>query len=278
MFDDQPIKNQGNVPNNLPTTEPDDMFSNTDSAPEAPISPAVASALGAGALRPKISPVATHNPPRSPVPAMNFDSDRPLSEPMMPGRVENLEEPVGKSKLILVVVIILIVGLLVGGAVWGYFAFVKNKSKTSGIIPDQGTSVNDIVIPAEGAENESNKIVNNPAIVPPEPPTPDDNILFGEPLDTDGDSLTDDQEKESGTNAFNWDSDGDELSDGDEVNNWKTDPLSEDTDKDTFLDGMEVKNGYNPNGPGRFVDALNSVSPTTSEVSISATGTATSGQ
>lgn len=280
MFDDQPIKNQGNVPGNLPITEPDDMFSNTDSdnAFEAMAAPAPASALGAGALRPKISPEAPLNLSRSPVPAMNFDSDQLEAGPMMPGRVDNLEEPVGKSKLILTLVIILIVGLLAGGAVWGYLAFVKNKSETVGIIPDQNPSANDKVVPTVETDKGVNQVVNSPTSLPTEPPTADEKILFGEPLDTDGDSLTDDQEKELGTNVFNWDTDGDELSDGDEVNNWKTNPLDEDTDKDTFLDGMEVKNGYNPGGPGRFVDALNVGSLSATGTAPSTTGTATGGQ
>ena len=65
-----------------------------------------------------------------------------------------------------------------------------------------------------------------------------------------------------GTNPNNWDTDGDELGDGDEVIIWKTDPLNPDTDGDTYLDGVELKAGYNPNGEGRFAEIPNSLDVT----------------
>jgi len=57
-----------------------------------------------------------------------------------------------------------------------------------------------------------------------------------------------------GPTQNNWDSDGDELSDGDEVIIWKTEPLNPDTDDDSFLDGAEIKSGYNPAGPGKLFE------------------------
>ena len=82
----------------------------------------------------------------------------------------------------------------------------------------------------------------------------DEQILFGEPIDTDGDGLDDNRERDIGTDPNNWDTDGDGLSDGDEVIIWKTDPLNPDTDGDGYLDGEEVKSGYNPTGPGRIFE------------------------
>jgi hypothetical protein len=71
--------------------------------------------------------------------------------------------------------------------------------------------------------------------------------------DTDGDGLTDGQEvKVYKTNPKNFDTDGDGLTDGDEVKTYKTDPLKSDTDGDGFLDGQEVQSGYNPLGPGKL--------------------------
>jgi hypothetical protein len=35
------------------------------------------------------------------------------------------------------------------------------------------------------------------------------------------------------------------LSDGDEVIIWKTNPMNPDSDGDSYLDGSEVKSGYN---------------------------------
>lgn len=52
-------------------------------------------------------------------------------------------------------------------------------------------------------------------------------------LDTDGDGITDQTEREVGL-----------------------DPVNPDTDGDGFLDGEEVENGYNPLGEGRAVDFL----------------------
>ena len=46
------------------------------------------------------------------------------------------------------------------------------------------------------------------------------------------------------------DSDQDGLSDADEINIYGTNPLKSDTDGDGYLDGDEVKNGYNPLGEG----------------------------
>jgi len=58
--------------------------------------------------------------------------------------------------------------------------------------------------------------------------------------DPDGDNLTNLQEYQHGTDPFNEDTDGDGLSDGDEVNVHNTNPLLEDTDGDGLTDGEEV--------------------------------------
>ncbi len=52
------------------------------------------------------------------------------------------------------------------------------------------------------------------------------------------------------TNPTEFDSDGDGLSDSDEINIYKTNPLLADTDGDDYPDGLEVSGGYNPNGSG----------------------------
>lgn len=70
--------------------------------------------------------------------------------------------------------------------------------------------------------------------------------------DSDGDGLSDAEERSLGTNPLEVDSDGDGLFDKEEVKFYKTDPLDTDTDKDGYADGIEVKGGYNPNGPGRL--------------------------
>jgi outer membrane protein OmpA-like peptidoglycan-associated protein len=68
------------------------------------------------------------------------------------------------------------------------------------------------------------------------PPAPTPTVV-----DTDGDGLTDADEKAIyGTDPNNPDTDGDGLKDGDEVKMYKTDPLKKDTDGDRLLDGDEV--------------------------------------
>ena len=89
------------------------------------------------------------------------------------------------------------------------------------------------------------------------------------PVDTDGDGLTDDEEKEIGTDPNNPDTDGDGINDGDEVNggdnkDWDgdgkpdpTDPLNPDTDGDGINDGDEVDRGTDPNNPDTDGDGIN---------------------
>jgi hypothetical protein len=83
-------------------------------------------------------------------------------------------------------------------------------------------------------------------VVPPEP--------ANQPLDSDGDGLSDEDEEIRGTNPQSADTDSDNLSDGEEVNVYGTDPTNPDTDGDSYLDGDEVKAGYNPNGEGRLLN------------------------
>ncbi|MCH8049219.1 hypothetical protein IH979_00735 [Patescibacteria group bacterium] len=67
-----------------------------------------------------------------------------------------------------------------------------------------------------------------------------------ETIDMDKDGLILGEEFEAGTSDDNPDSDGDGLSDGDEVYVYETDPLNPDTDGDGFPDGVEVEGGYDP--------------------------------
>lgn len=74
------------------------------------------------------------------------------------------------------------------------------------------------------------------------------------PLDSDGDGLSDEEEKDLGTSPYKVDSDGDGLFDREEVRVYLTDPLVLDTDGDGFSDGEEVGNGDNPKGEGKLLD------------------------
>ena len=67
------------------------------------------------------------------------------------------------------------------------------------------------------------------------------------PVDTDGDGLTDDDELNLyGTDPFDEDTDDDGLGDGDEVMVYSTDPLNRDTDGGSVPDGEEVDRGTDP--------------------------------
>lgn len=72
--------------------------------------------------------------------------------------------------------------------------------------------------------------------------------------DKDRDGLTEDEEVAYGTSDTETDTDGDGLSDFDEVNRWGTDPTNVDTDGDGFADFMEILSGYNPAGDGPLVN------------------------
>jgi len=67
--------------------------------------------------------------------------------------------------------------------------------------------------------------------------------------DRDGDGLTNLGEFIAGTNLDIADSDGDTLSDGDEVNLYNSDPLNTDSDSDLIPDDYEVANQLDPSDP-----------------------------
>ncbi|MFC1640639.1 hypothetical protein ACFL2D_01170 [Patescibacteria group bacterium] len=65
-------------------------------------------------------------------------------------------------------------------------------------------------------------------------------------VDSDNDRLTNMEEAEAGTDPKKADTDGDSLSDYEEIKQHKTNPLSQDTDGDGYSDGTEVRGGFNP--------------------------------
>lgn len=84
----------------------------------------------------------------------------------------------------------------------------------------------------------------------PEPTTEPEPVVD---VDSDSDGLSDAQEAGLGTSATMSDTDEDGLFDREEVEVYSTDPLNPDSDGDTYLDGAEVKGGYDPNGPGKLL-------------------------
>jgi hypothetical protein len=155
------------------------------------------------------------------------------------------ERVVEKNKTI-VFALMLISLMLV--AILGWYAY---RQFFSIMIPDNvniDVSEPQIELRAESAEqtglpsqSENNLIKNSPTVF----------------IDTDGDGLSDEEEKRYGTDPLEPDTDGDGLSDREEVMVYKTDPLDPDTDKDGYKDGDEVKAGYNPLGEGRLYGTNN---------------------
>jgi len=235
MFDDQ-INNQA-VPGNLPVSEPEDIFSGVEkSAP---------SALDKGILRPKqpIAPQMGQGPVEQP----------PMTTP--PADIYQVKEPTLTRGIITVLVIIVILGVLGGGGWWIYNTFIKVDGQNQIQVPVIEDTIEEQIIeefvePNEPMAEEAIPVDTNPADVAQD--VVDDQILFGEPIDKDGDGIDDTKEVELFTDPNNWDTDGDLLGDGDEVLVWKTDPLKPDTDGDGYQDGAEVKSGYNPNGSGKI--------------------------
>lgn len=284
MFDDQLINNNNNqIPNNLPIGEPEDMFAgvekenNTSNFEQSfemgsdTVQPA--SALNAGVLKPKniieqdLHIVDTPNFSGAGYNNRNNYVSANINNPQqnIPQAPENyvreintIKEPGAARGIMTVLVVLVVVAILAAVGWWFYNNFVLSEEK----LPVGNEEAN-LVIPSEftvGEEIVNEEIVNTEPNIEIDPTLElatdiiDEQILFGEPIDTDGDGLDDNRERDIGTDPNNWDTDGDGLSDGDEVIIWKTDPLNPDTDGDGYLDGEEVKSGYNPTGPGRIFE------------------------
>ncbi|MFW9988259.1 MAG: hypothetical protein ACFFC3_06350 [Candidatus Odinarchaeota archaeon] len=72
-------------------------------------------------------------------------------------------------------------------------------------------------------------------------------ILLGDAVfDGDNDELSNLEEYRIKVDPTDFNTDDDSLSDGDEVNIYKTDPSDSDTDRDGFNDGKEIRLGTDP--------------------------------
>ena len=163
-----------------------------------------------------------------------------------------VSEPIGNQKTLMwVIVAVVFVVLGIGGA-WGYFAIVRENDTGFFDTNMPESETNDQTDQQSQPPPTTTQQDNNEADTVTTTQNINDQILLGEPLDTDADGLDDVREQSLGTNPLNWDTDGDGLDDAAEVTVWKTDPLNSDTDNDGFSDGVEIKNGYSPTGPGKL--------------------------
>jgi hypothetical protein len=272
MFDDIQPPKSGTTPPNLPLGEPEDIFERTESGqgeevgfpPQSitdptPSTTPLNTALDAGVLRPKASPaVVSGEVFSSPVPAVPTPSPRlepssyTVQTPPAPLLAEEQrplsapeEAPFTGRKFFVFVATILIAGILGFGSFWIYTSFIQTDLDTNTF--SNGETETEVV-PINQPANVSEVPVNTPT----SSNVIENNILFGEPVDTDSDGILDVDEARYRTDTLNWDTDGDGLSDGDEVLIWKTNPLVQDTDGDGYTDTVEIKNGYNPLGEGKL--------------------------
>jgi len=73
-------------------------------------------------------------------------------------------------------------------------------------------------------------------------------------IDRDRDGLSAEQEAKYGTSDKMEDTDGDNLTDYEEVNIWFSDPTNPDTDGDGYKDGWEILNDFSPSGPQKLAE------------------------
>ncbi len=210
--------------------EPEDILSGVDKGVVPPPNLPIATTPPSGVpTSPK--PLGEGGPQVTPLPLAGGE------KPQIAAPTE-VEEPKVFWKKFLIAIGVLVV--IAGGIMAAYVIGKRPAAK-----PEASTEVG---APEAAAPTAPSK----PEVVPEIPETPAVEIAPAAPVDTDGDGLTDDEETALGTNPASVDSDNDGLTDREEVKVYLTDPLNPDTDADTYPDGVEVKNGYDPKGPGKL--------------------------
>lgn len=132
----------------------------------------------------------------------------------------NLEpdhDPATKQGIVFLSIFLL---LLIGFFIWYNFNFSPNKFATDSSVKKTGF-FSDLL----SKNTQNNSVIDN---------------------DTDHDGLSDEVENRNNTDTSKIDTDNDGLTDGEEVNVYKTNPLQADTDGDGSNDGEEIKNRRNP--------------------------------
>ncbi|HEX9679753.1 MAG TPA: hypothetical protein VGA08_03995 [Candidatus Saccharimonadales bacterium] len=227
-------------PSNLPTAEP----SLSEQQPEPPRPPQ--------SFEPPEDILESVDIPETPAATRGPD----IPPPEIPDLAEPVEhdetEPVKKSKrtkvIILTIIVILGLTVLAAAGWYGYQLFTQSETPSpqpasSDQVPQQPATT------TPGSANQNAGLGNQqPTQSAPTQQAPQ------QPVDTDRDGLSDEDEALYGTNPELVDTDDDGLTDRDEVVVFKTDPLNPDTDGDGFTDGDEVRNGYDPKGPGRLLE------------------------
>ncbi|PWB38454.1 MAG: hypothetical protein C3F02_03815 [Parcubacteria group bacterium] len=263
MFDDLKQNNQNNfaspqpapaAPAPQPAANPsgpmEDMFADVDPAADRSLS-----AVQSGKIRPVSQrPAADFNP---------GSANQMPSRPVGPADIlrDDMAITDHGSKIKKVIIVVIGVFLALGLAASAY-VFIFNKPRPAANI-DVNALTNNANALTNSSDDNSNTLTNQAP----------DNLVDPALLDDDGDGLTNDHERQLGTNPLLADTDNDRLFDKDEVEIyrtnpllndsdndglsdydeamiWFTNPLIADTDGDGFSDGTEVQNNYNPLGSG----------------------------
>lgn len=181
---------------------------------------------------------------------------------MPPTREELGEAPAPRKRFFLVIMAVVLLAILGLG---GYLAWKQFMAKPVVKITPTPEVLNvnepetapveapptNVALPTSVCGNGVCETGEDSAICPTDCPAPPSPVVG---LDTDLDGLSDEEEITLGTDQNKIDSDEDGLTDREEVKIYNTNPLNSDTDGDTYKDGDEVRNGYNPNGPGRLLE------------------------
>lgn len=196
--------------------------------------------------------------------------------PLKKGEIETMPEKYrqkGSSKFLIVILSILGGIILIGG---GLFAYTLLVPREKNILPPSITdAINDLAGISQPASEPAKEGTTPTAPTEPEPviePEPEAEPESGEPtiagegdlaarvsnieseleqINQKLDQLPTQSQIESFTVIFKTvDSDGDGVTDYDEIYIYKTNPQKADSDDDGFSDQVEIENGYNPNGEG----------------------------
>ena len=159
------------------------------------------------------------------------------------------------KKIFIFAILIIAVALIIFGIFWVLKKIDATLNKGAGE-QKQEESLKEEAVPVIKEETEPE--TPTPAPETEESSSPAESMFFPpsvtEPTDSDQDGLTDEEEGALGTDINNTDTDSDGLFDREEVKVYKTNPLVPDTDGDGYSDGDEVRDGYNPVGPGKLYE------------------------
>lgn len=181
-----------------------------------------------------------------------LDPDEQFSRAPASSRPAPTVVPRGRGRSVTKIVAIVVVIAVLILAAFLLAGLVLRSRKA--VVPEQPTaerpaSTLDVTTPLEEVidtkEEDFTFVEEEPE---PEPEAP---VLAP---DSDRDGLTDDEEAALGTSVRSADTDNDGLSDRDEIKVWSTNPLNPDSDGDSFLDGQEVRSGYDPKGSGKLLE------------------------